>query len=154
MKALRLLSLVFGLVFASTIAAEEASKPASAPDNRPKVTLKWSTASEVDNYGFNIMRGDDEKGPFKAINEKIIPGPGNSDTPKEYLFEDFGVVKGKTYHYYIESVSTTGVHEKFSPTLKKTCCKNPNAPDVAKTDKPAEKTDKPAPKAPEKTPAK
>jgi hypothetical protein len=151
MKAFRLFSLVFGLALATSLAADEAPKPAPAADDRPKVTLKWSTASEVDNYGFNIMRGDEEKGPFKAINEKILPGAGNSDTPKEYRFEDFGVVKGKTYHYYIESVSTTGVHEKFSPTLKKVCCKDPKAPEAAKTDKPGEK---PAEKAPAKAPSK
>src|SRR5258706_11194694 len=154
MKALRTAGLVFGLASTAILAAEDAPKPAPAADDRPKVTLKWSTASEVDNYGFNIMRGDDEKGPFKAINEKIISGAGNSDTPKEYRYEDFGVIKGKTYHYYIESVSTTGVHEKFSPTLKKVCCKDPKAPETAKTDKPADKTDKPATKASDKTPAK
>jgi hypothetical protein len=124
-------------------AAAAAAKPEAAKDDpsRPRITLKWSTASEVDNYGFFVMRGDDEKGPFKALNEKAVPGAGNSDLPREYKYEDFNVVPGKTYHYYLESVSTLGVREKFSPVLKRECCKQVKAPE-----KPAD-TAKPAPPA-------
>ncbi|KAA0254756.1 hypothetical protein FBQ97_02035 [Acidobacteria bacterium ACD] len=106
--------------------------PAPAAPARPKITLKWSTASEVDNYGFFVFRGDDEKGPFKALNERILPGAGNSDVPSNYLYEDLDVVPGRAYYYYLESVSTQGVHEKFSPVLRKDCCKGfeaaPKAP--------------------------
>ena len=94
-----------------------------APGARPKITLKWSTASEVDNYGFFVLRGDDEKGPFKALNERILAGAGNSDIPRNYSYEDMDVVPGKAYFYYLESVSTQGVHEKFSPVIRKECCK-------------------------------
>ena len=102
------------------------AKAAETPDDdpsRPRITLTWSTASEVDNYGFFVMRADDEKGPFKALNEKAIPGSGNSDLPREYRYKDFTVVPGRSYHYYLESVSTRGVREKFSPVLKRECCK-------------------------------
>lgn len=105
-------------------AADQAPAAAPAP---PHITLSWSTASEMDNYGFFVMRADEEKGPFKALNEKLLPGGGNSDVPLEYKYVDEKVVMGKTYFYFLESVSTSGVHEKFSPTLKKLCCKQPGA---------------------------
>lgn len=116
----------------------------AAPAERPHVTLTWSTASEVDNFGFFVMRGEDEKGPFKALNDKAVPGAGNSDLPREYRYEDYAVEPGKTYFYYLESVSTSGVHEKFSPVLKRQCCKQV-AP-KADEKKPAEPAAKPEPK--------
>jgi hypothetical protein len=110
-----------------------AAKAAEASDDdpsRPRITLTWSTASEVDNYGFFVMRADDEKGPFKALNEKAIPGSGNSDLPREYRYKDFAVVPGRSYHYYLESVSMSGVREKFSPVLKRECCKQVKTPEA------------------------
>lgn len=125
-------ALCLGLLLPAPALAGE-GKPATPPapaataspaaTARPKITLKWSTASEVDNYGFFVFRGDDEKGPFKALNERILPGAGNSDVPSNYVYEDVDVVPGRAYFYYLESVSTKGVHEKFSPVIRKECCK-------------------------------
>ena len=117
----------------------------SAPPEPPRITLTWSTASEMDNYGFLVMRADDEKGPFTAVNPKLLPGGGNSDVPLEYRFVDENVVPGKAYWYFLESVSTTGVHEKFSPALKKVCCKAPRAKTGAGGTKDEPKDGAPAP---------
>jgi hypothetical protein len=100
--------------------------PAS-PSPRPKLTLSWSTASEVDNYGFLVLRGDQEAGPFKVMTPKLIPGAGTSDVPNQYHWEDVEVVPGQIYYYYLESVSLQGVKEKFSPVVSKTCCETPEA---------------------------
>jgi hypothetical protein len=112
--------------------------PVSAPEPKlatdAKLTLKWSTASEVDNYGFFVLRGDKEDGPFQQRNSKAIPGGGNSDTPRQYVWEDHDVVAGKTYYYYLESISVQGVREKFSPIISKVCC---NAPSPAPAAAPA-----------------
>lgn len=101
---------------------------ASAPAAPKIIKLKWSTASEVDNYGFYIMRGDAKEGPFKQLNDKPIPGANNSDVPSKYEFEDPAVKEGRTYYYFIESISTQGVREKFSPVLSKVCCQRPEPP--------------------------
>ncbi len=115
-------------------AEKSAPGPGTVKPEPPKITLRWSTASEVDNYGFFVLRGEDEKGPFKALNEKAIPGAGNSDLPKAYAYEDLLVTPGKTYYYYLESVSTLGVREKFSPVIKKECCKGYAATPAAPAD--------------------
>ena len=81
----------------------------------------------MDNYGFWVMRGDDEKGPFKEVNSKVVPGAGNSDLPRRYSFDDPDVVMGKTYYYYLDAVSTHGVREKYSPVMAKQCCDRPGA---------------------------
>lgn len=115
------------------------AKDKKPDESRPHVTLSWSTASEVDNFGYFVMRGDDEKGPFKALNEKAIPGAGNSDVPRDYRYLDFEVTPGKTYWYFLESVSTAGVREKFSPVLKRQCCKQAGAPSAGEATPPEAK---------------
>ncbi len=96
--------------------------PEASPGAALKLTLKWSTASEVDNYGFFVLRGDKEDGPFNQRNAKAIAGGGNSDTPRQYVWEDHDVVAGRTYYYYLESISVQGAREKFSPIISKVCC--------------------------------
>ncbi len=107
----------------SLLVAQAPPAPAATGEPaRPKLTISWSTASEVDNYGFLVLRGETEEGPFKVVTEKAIPGAGTSDLPHKYTFEDSDVVQGKIYYYYLESISLQGVREKFSPVVSKTCC--------------------------------
>ena len=113
---------------AGTGTAAPASATPAPPATPPKVTLRWTTATEVDNYGFVVFRGDAEAGPFRELTERIIAGSGTSEVPHQYSYEDLDVVPGKTYYYYLESVSTKGVREKFSPVISKTCCKGVEAP--------------------------
>jgi hypothetical protein len=100
----------------------KAAVPASRPVAPPRIALKWSTASEVDNHGFFIMRAQSEEGPFVARNERPIPGAGMSDVKKEYVFEDTEVVLGQTYYYYIDAVSIRGGRWKVSPVRSNVCC--------------------------------
>jgi hypothetical protein len=87
-------------------------------DEALKNTLKWTTASEVENFGFDIYRGDLEEGPFEKMTEDPLPGAGTTDEPQSYLWEDFDIEKGRDYFYYIESISMSGVRERFSPIIK------------------------------------
>lgn len=50
-----------------------------------KVILKWITATETNNFGFEIERKIDN-GEFNKIG--FIPGYGNSNSQKEYQYED------------------------------------------------------------------
>jgi hypothetical protein len=145
--------LALGALAASAVALGDkpGTKPAPAAKparQKPVLTLKWSTASEVDNYGFFIMRGDTEKGPFKQLNEQVVPGAGNADVPSKYVYEDKDVVEGRTYYYYLDSISLQGVREKFSPVLTKVCCGRPEPAKVVDDPKP-EPLATPSPAAPE-----
>ncbi len=93
----------------------------------------------MDNYGFLVHRGDKEEGPFKVMTPKVLPGAGNSEVPQSYTWDDHDVVMGNTYYYWLESISTQGVKEKFSPILARKCCKVPGAEPA----KPEQKADKP-----------
>lgn len=125
-----LLLVVAGCVSEPAAPAAPVVAPPAATE-APRITLKWSTATEVDNYGFFVHRGDAEEGPFTIRNERILPGAGNSEVPSSYTWVDEEVVPGKAYFYWLESVSTAGVKEKFSPVIRQVCCKNLPGPATA-----------------------
>ena len=62
----------------------------SAVVNANKVNLKWTTATEVNNYGFEVERKSNVETHRDAsvLWEKIgfVQGAGNSNSPKEYSF--------------------------------------------------------------------
>ena len=106
----------------------EAEEPAAAPDEQPPVnTLRWTTASEVDNFGFDIYRGDSEEGPFERMTAEPIPGAGTTDEPQSYVWVDDTIDPTRDYWYYIESISIHSVRERFSPIIRSPA-KRPAAP--------------------------
>ena len=101
--------------------ASEAPSPAASetPYDEPLAnTLKWTTASEVENFGFDIYRGLSEDGPFERITVELLPGAGTTDEPQNYVFLDSDIDPSRDYYYYIESISLGGIRETFSPIIK------------------------------------
>jgi len=68
-----------------------------------KVQLNWSTATEVNNYGFEILRSTQNDW------EKIgfVAGHGNSNSPKDYSFTDANAPKGNV-SYRLKQIDTDG----------------------------------------------
>ena len=84
-------------------------------DNR--VTLKWRTATEVNNLGFAIFRsegtaGEDAGSSGKYIKIGFVKGAGNSGITVTYQFTDEEVEEGKAYYYYLEDIDISGVRNK------------------------------------------
>lgn len=105
---------------AEPAAVRTASDAAPAhPADEPLVnTLKWTTASEVDNFGFDIFRGLSEDGPFEKITIEPLSGAGTTDEPQNYIFVDEMIDPSRDYFYFIESISLGGVRERFSPIIR------------------------------------
>ncbi len=57
------------------------------------VELKWNTATEINNYGFDVLASADGT-EFGKI--AFVAGAGNSNTPKDYSFS----VSGNSYKYF------------------------------------------------------
>ncbi len=112
-----------------------ALSPESVPptDANPKYanTLKWSTASEVDNFGFDVYRAEREEGPFTRINPEPIGGAGSTDQANFYQYVDDTINPYLTYYYYIESISLGNERERFTPIFPA----KPKIPTPAPTDK-------------------
>ena len=98
----------------------ETGSPTPTPDADGPLTntLKWTTASEVDNFGFDIYRGLTEDGPFERITRGPLPGAGTTDEPQRYVYVDEDIDPSRDYFYYIESISMGGVREVFSPVIR------------------------------------
>ncbi len=88
-----------------------------AADQRVANTARWSTASEQDSFAFDVFRGDTEKGEFVKLTATPIAGAGTSDETHKYEYRDDSIDPCKEYWYYVESISTSGQHEKFTPTF-------------------------------------
>lgn len=126
MRPRSLLPLCPTLCALALLAAGCASAPTPEPEPPPPPpaeeplsnTLRWSTASEVDNFGFDVFRSLSEDGPFERINPDTIPGAGTVDTPTRYEYVDTDIEPGSTYYYYVESISLQGEREQFTPIIK------------------------------------
>ena len=74
----------------------------------PAVTIDWSTASELNTAGFNILRGDTPTGPFTRLNPEVIPASPDPLVGGSYVFTDTHVTSGQTYYYQLEEVEAGG----------------------------------------------
>ena len=72
------------------------------------IKLTWATATEVNNYGFEILRQaqDDE---WDLLG--FVEGHGNSNSPKEYNFIDSEVNSAGIYSYRLKQIDNDGKFE-------------------------------------------
>jgi hypothetical protein len=80
--------------------------------------IKWKTASELNNFGYDVYRGDSPEGPFERLNPEVIEGAGTTDVSTAYEYVDRTIDPYGTYYYYVESISMNGVRERFTPIGK------------------------------------
>ncbi len=74
----------------------------------PAVLINWSTASELNTAGFNILRGDSPNGPFTLLNSEVIPASPDPLVGGTYVFTDTRVTPGQTYYYQLQEVEFGG----------------------------------------------
>jgi hypothetical protein len=112
--ALGLLS--FGvLIPAAATAAGACGDQSKVPAaERVKNTAHWTTASEEENFGYDVYRGNSEKGPFVKLTKQPILGNGTTLDTHKYEYVDDTIDPCKEYWYYVEAISTDGSREKFT----------------------------------------
>jgi hypothetical protein len=76
------------------------------------VELRWATATEVSNFGFEIERAYLNKQTNQTIWEKIgfISGHGNSNSPNNYSFIDNKPLSGKS-QYRLKQIDKDGAFQ-------------------------------------------
>ncbi len=75
--------------------------------NQWNVRLAWRTISEVNNYGFEVQRGIDQRGPFGTVDGGFVPGHGTTNEPHTYSFIDTTAQPG-TWFYRLKQVDLDG----------------------------------------------
>ena len=96
------------IVTNSPLPVELTSFTASASND--KIHLNWRTASEVNNYGFDIERASSSTSPGQDSWKKIgfIKGHGNSNSVKEYYYTDKNISTLGKYFYRLKEINTDG----------------------------------------------
>ena len=84
-----------------------------------KVVIQWTTESELNNAGFNILRSDSRDGEFKQVNENMIQGKGTTGERSTYKWVDTSAKLGAVYYYQIEDVSFAGERKTLATTKLK-----------------------------------
>jgi GDSL-like lipase/acylhydrolase family protein/type IX secretion system substrate protein len=81
----------------------------SATEIKNGIELKWNTANEVNNYGFEIHRSINSFDQWKNLG--FIQGHGNSNSPKSYSFLDNNLASNKSVYYRLKQIDNDGQFE-------------------------------------------
>jgi len=85
------------------------------------IVVKWETASETGNMGFNLyrrlmpdsgMKFTDADTLFKKLNKNLIKGCGTCADAKAYTFYDKRLLNGMQYEYRLLSKDYHGILEE------------------------------------------
>lgn len=69
------------------------------------VLLRWGTATEVNNFGFEVQRATSSLH-FETLD--FVQGHGNSNSPKHYIFIDSTLPQVGLYFYRLKQIDITG----------------------------------------------
>ena len=72
------------------------------------IIIEWTTESETDNAGFNILRGQTKDSSFVKVNPTLIQGAGTTAERTNYTWTDMTAKSNVAYYYRIEDVSFSG----------------------------------------------
>jgi len=96
-----------------------------------RIVLNWQTATEVNNYGFEVERRKIDELISQGINEKtqllngstdqwlkigFVSGNGTSNAPHTYTYSDGGLASGR-YAYRLKQIDNSGTY-KFSLNME------------------------------------
>ncbi len=95
------------------------------------ITVHWSTASEIDNYGFDVQRSADKSNGFATLAGSFQAGHGTTLEAHTYSYVDNGAVPSQPWYrlkqsdlngtvHYSEPINasvTTGIDQQVAPKV-------------------------------------
>ncbi len=78
------------------------------------VQLRWTTASEINNYGFQVQRGSTAGGPYYDVQGGFLPGHGTSTSWHDYQFVDTSA-DGPASFYRLKQIDLDGTFRFSEP---------------------------------------
>jgi hypothetical protein len=76
------------------------------------VRVRWETAAEVDNAGFNLYRGNSIGGPFTKLNGQLLAAQGNGGGAAYEFFDPEGTASS---FYRLEDIDYNGTNTVHLP---------------------------------------
>ncbi len=83
----------------------------TAKSTNEGIQLNWTTATEVNNYGFEVEKKSNTS--WKEIG--FVKGHGNSNSPKDYSYIDNSVTNGSDLQYRLKQINNDGSFEYSNP---------------------------------------
>ena len=83
--------------------------------NSNTAVLRWTTISEINNYGFTVQRKS-ENGEFADLPNSFLPGHGTTNEPQNYTWTDLSVTPGAWY-YRLKQLDLDGTIHYTEPVL-------------------------------------
>jgi hypothetical protein len=83
-----------------------------------EVLVEWTTATEIDNAGFNLYRGLAKDMWSTRLNDELLPAQGDELQGASYAFTDESITPEVTYYYWLEDMDLDGkatIHGPASP---------------------------------------
>ena len=91
--------------------------------SKQAIHIQFSTASEENIIGFNILRSEKENDGYMLVSgykdNDSLSSHGSESFGYEYSWEDYKVQSGKTYWYKLESVGLNGENTLYKPVSVK-----------------------------------
>lgn len=75
------------------------------------VHLNWETATEVNNYGFEVQKLQSELSSAEWESLGFVEGYGNSNSPKQYSFVDNEINGAQKFSYRLKQIDNDGAFE-------------------------------------------
>lgn len=79
-----------------------------------EVVISWTTESEINDAGFNILRSESKDKEFMQVNNKLIASQGTTGERTKYTWTDTTAKPNTFYYYRIEDVSHAGSRTKLA----------------------------------------
>ncbi|QQS35652.1 MAG: immune inhibitor A [Ignavibacteriales bacterium] len=98
-----------GVIYYTILPVELTSFTANATENN--VLLKWSTSSEINNRGFEILRKKSDETGWMTVG--YVEGSGTTTDAKEYKFVDKSPLNGKNI-YRLKQIDFDGTFKLFN----------------------------------------
>ena len=76
--------------------------------------IQWTTESELENAGFNVLRSETKTGPFQVVTPRMLQGAGTTSERSSYQYVDTTAKQNVAYYYRLEEVSFSGVQQPIA----------------------------------------
>ena len=76
--------------------------------------IQWTTESELENAGFNVLRSEKKTGPFQVVTPRMLQGAGTTSERSSYQYVDTTAKANVAYYYRLEEVSYAGVQQSIA----------------------------------------
>jgi hypothetical protein len=82
--------------------------------NANATLLEWTTASEVNNFGFEMQKAAFQQGPFATIPGSFVPGHGTTLEPQHYQYTDEAATTTERF-YRLKQIDLSGAIHYHDP---------------------------------------